>query len=256
MAFAQKAKTLAAFDRYERRALSRRNRALRELRVAERLYALRIKKFEERVGPPRPKPRPRYYPFVEWALQLELSGLLKAAIKAGLEPPTEVRFCDMDFVSSWTTEQKTVVKMSTRIQLWCGWGLLELRVHGQAVTQTFVIAHMPTKLGIGKWLIKCPETHKWVRELFAAPDEWRFRSRHTLTLTYRSNTADRGVEQYDKMLARLGANDHRDLPPRPKYMHRRTYFFMCEDIRGATKGYYQRVLPDDKLPEPWRRRRR
>src|SRR5262245_19536778 len=36
LAFAQQAKTLAAFDRYERRALGRRNRALRKLRKLEK----------------------------------------------------------------------------------------------------------------------------------------------------------------------------------------------------------------------------
>jgi len=51
LAFARKAKTLAAFDRYERRALSRRTRALRKLR---RLRRERVRPIEE-VGPPRPK---------------------------------------------------------------------------------------------------------------------------------------------------------------------------------------------------------
>jgi hypothetical protein len=50
LAFTLKSKTLSAFDRYERRALSRRNRALRGLRI------IQISR-HEKVGPPRPRQR-------------------------------------------------------------------------------------------------------------------------------------------------------------------------------------------------------
>jgi hypothetical protein len=53
MGFAQKSKTLVAFDRYERRALSRRNQALRRLRTLQRLEAISRKKSADAVGPPR-----------------------------------------------------------------------------------------------------------------------------------------------------------------------------------------------------------
>jgi len=81
LAFAQKAKTLAAFDRYERRALSRRNRALRELRLLQRLEAAGRKKQAEQVGPPRPRARTRRNPFDQVVVRLGLSDLAPIQFK-------------------------------------------------------------------------------------------------------------------------------------------------------------------------------
>lgn len=54
LAFAQIAKVIAALDRYERRALARRNRALRKLRKLERIARRGLLA----PGPSRPKPEP------------------------------------------------------------------------------------------------------------------------------------------------------------------------------------------------------
>jgi hypothetical protein len=64
LAFAGKTEILMACERYERRAISRRNRALRALAKLQR--ELRRKEGIEFVGPPRPKlPRTRHIPFRE-----------------------------------------------------------------------------------------------------------------------------------------------------------------------------------------------
>jgi hypothetical protein len=53
LAFALKIETLSAFDRYERRALARRNRALRNLRMMQTAP----QRAAEQVGPPRQRTR-------------------------------------------------------------------------------------------------------------------------------------------------------------------------------------------------------
>jgi hypothetical protein len=90
LAFARKAKTLTAFDRYERRALSRRNRALRNLRRLQQKRARPI----EQVGPPRPKPA-RPYPFDQRVLRLRLSEVIRMpAFGVSIESPwPPVVFC-------------------------------------------------------------------------------------------------------------------------------------------------------------------
>lgn len=68
LAFMRKSKMLAAFDRYERRAASRRNRLLRKLRMLQELHRRRAA--VERVGPPRPREHLREMPFVEDVVRL------------------------------------------------------------------------------------------------------------------------------------------------------------------------------------------
>jgi hypothetical protein len=58
--------------------------------------------------------------------------------------------------------------------------------NGDPVVQNFTLTRMPTRIGGGKWLLKCPETHKLVQNLYLAAGEQRLRSRHALKLSYRS----------------------------------------------------------------------
>src|SRR5262249_29228347 len=78
LAFMRKSKMLAAFDRYERRAASRRNRLLRKLRMLQELHRRRAA--VERVGPPRPREHLREMPFVEDVVRLEIHRAVKSAI--------------------------------------------------------------------------------------------------------------------------------------------------------------------------------
>src|SRR5262249_23125725 len=78
LVFAQKAETLSALDRYEGRAGSKRNRALRRLRTLQRLAAILSKKVANEVGPPRPKAaRGRVNPYNQNVLSLVVSDIMK-----------------------------------------------------------------------------------------------------------------------------------------------------------------------------------
>ena len=91
-----------------------------------------------------------------------------------------------------------------------------------------------------RWYIRCPETKKLVRELYWVEGAGQFRSRHVLKLVYRSSRAaaiDRHCARIGKLMNRIGATDRMFMPPRPKYMRRRTYERICreierEDVRG------------------------
>ena len=75
LAFAGKAEVLMACERYERRAISRRNRALRALAKLQR--ELRREEAIECVGPPRPKsPRTGRIPFREDVLRLQVEKVM------------------------------------------------------------------------------------------------------------------------------------------------------------------------------------
>jgi hypothetical protein len=163
MGFAQKSKTLVAFDRYERRALSRRNQALRRLRTLQRLEAISRKKSADAVGPPRSKNKSSVSNrFVRNVLKLELRSLQKAAIHAGLKPPLEARWVTIEIPCwSWRLGEKILAEISVRIELRGGTGSLRLvfNANGEPVTQTFAIVHIPTRIGGGHWVIQCPKTH-------------------------------------------------------------------------------------------------
>ena len=75
LAFAGKTEILMACERYERRAISRRNRAMQALAKLQR--ELRREEAIEVVGPPRPKlPRTRHIPFREQdVLRLEVEQI-------------------------------------------------------------------------------------------------------------------------------------------------------------------------------------
>ena len=76
---------------------------------------------------------------------------------------------------------------------------------------------------------------RWFGSLYLRNDQNRFRSKHALHLTYIVNTgvAQRVEERLEKLMDRIGATDPLDLPPRPKYMRRRTYEQLREAIIKA-----------------------
>jgi len=241
LAFAQKAKTLAAFDRYERRARSRRNRALRELRLLQRLEAAGRKKQAEQVGPPRPRARTRRNPFDQVVLRLGLSDLMP---RSQFKPNTTHDLPQLQ----WGPRESPVMTVHASIDLGPDGdrGHLHLRIYDgsfhvrryeECVTQAFIIARMPSPVGGFKWFIQCPDTHKMVRDLcLTRGGQGYFRSRHALNLTYRSKSVpawEHHCERCQKLMDRLGADDFQNLPPRPKYMRRRTYDPLRSEIEEA-----------------------
>jgi hypothetical protein len=84
--------------------------------------------------------------------------------------------------------------------------------NGEIVAQEFTLTRMSTRVGGDKWLLKCPETHEMVQDLFLAAGEQRFRSRHALKLVYSSksrNAWERHWQRCLKLMNRIGADHYR-----------------------------------------------
>lgn len=226
LAFMRKSKMLAAFDRYERRAASRRNRLLRKLRMLQELHRRRAA--VERVGPPRPREHLRGMPFVEDVVRLEIHRAVKAAIETGVKmtspsgPPA--------FRVHWKwgppKRQSSCIYVA---ELNADHGFLVL-VNQQGTVQTFALSRIRGAVGGGQWLVRCPESGKMVKDLYLHTQQKHFRSRHALQLQYRTTTFSasyRHWERCEKLMGRIGATDFHILPPRPKYMRRATYHRLC-----------------------------
>jgi hypothetical protein len=229
LAFMRKSKTLAAFDRYERRAASRRNRLLRKLRTLQELHRRRAA--VEQVGPPRPREHLRETPFVEDVTRLEIHRVVKAAIETGVKmtsPSGPPAFC-----VHWKWDPPKRQRSSIYVaELNADHGFLVL-VNQQGTVQTFALSRVPSAVGGGQWLVRCPESGKMVKDLYLYAQQKHFRSRHALQLQYRTMTfsgPSRHWARCQKLMGRIGATDFHILPPRPKYMRRATYHWLCDEI--------------------------
>jgi hypothetical protein len=178
LAFATHAKTLAAFDRYERRALSRRRRAMRILsqlgkaRLQERLAE------RNRVGPPRPKqpPKNRNELFTWRTLALDLNSLLKPLARSGSGSyPLST--------STWKNNNGEFAQIQFRARLTDDEVVITAKGHveGNEFGQEIAASRRRTKVGGVVWSSRCPETGKNVWLLYyCIPRGQRFRSRHAL----------------------------------------------------------------------------
>ena len=211
-AFAGKTVILMACERYERRAISRRNRALQALAKVQR--ELRRKEAIERVGPPRPKPpRSQRIPFRdEDVLRLEVERVMRSS------PPLE----RADFSCRYGWEpSKNVVGVHVTTDGNHSFLRLHFHVNGEPVAQTFALTGTAMRVGGVRWTVKCPESGKMVRDLYLLlrPNRTHFRSRHALGLSYRSSylkPKERYGERAERLMARLGVHHWREKPPRPK----------------------------------------
>jgi hypothetical protein len=246
LAFMRKSKMLAAFDRYERRAASRRNRLLRKLRMLQELHRRRAA--VERVGPPRPREHLREMPFVEDVVRLEIHRAVKAAIETGVKmtspsgPPA--------FRVHWKwgppKRQSSCIYVA---ELNADHGFLVL-VSQQGTVQTFALSRIRGAVGGGQWLVRCPESGKMVKDLYLHTQQKHFRSRHALQLQYRTTTFSasyRHWERCEKLMGRIGATDFHILPPRPKYMRRATYHRLCDEITTERILMFSAHLGADRL---------
>jgi hypothetical protein len=89
-----------------------------------------------------------------------------------------------------------------------------------------------------------------VQELYLDVDQQRFRSRHALKLRYRSKAMpawERHWKRCQKLMDRIGATHYRDLPPRPKYMRRATYQWLCDEIKTEALCMYRAHLGDSRF---------
>jgi hypothetical protein len=230
VAFAQKSKTLAAFDRYERRALSKRDRALRALRLHR---AARLREPAELVGPPRPQDRTRSNLFIDSPVRLELSAILSALML----DPSKVRQRPFHEVYTLSIGADLPITVVVRLDGQAGTLRVNFAPHGHTLAQEFPIEGRTYGVGGTRWHIRCPETKKLVRELYWVASAGQFRSRHALKLVYRSRRAaaiDRHFARIGKLMDRIGATDRMFPPPRPKYMRRRTYNGFGARSKGKT----------------------
>jgi hypothetical protein len=239
MAFAGKTEILMACERYERRAISRRNRALQALAKLQR--ELRRKEAIEVVGPPRPKlPRSRHIPFREQdVLRLKVEQILRSS------PPMEC----MNFsgICEWQP-QKSMVDVHVTSEGGRGFLALCFQVNGKPIDQTFELARSVMRVGGVRWTVKCPESGKMVRDLYLVlgPNHTRFRSRHALGLSYRTSYLkphERYQERAWRFMDRLGVAQWDEPPIRPKYMQRRTFSRLRDALRDARgRALYAAIL--------------
>jgi hypothetical protein len=129
------------------------------------------------------------------------------------------------------------------------------------VEQELFVRRVPSKIGGARFLVACPATGKMVRRLYLSFDDTQFRSRHELQLKYYSRFAGRweqASQRADRLMDRLGMERFSGaVPPRPKYMQRKTYARLKEEISyarlrecGILEGWKARRIPrTDWLPE-------
>jgi hypothetical protein len=116
-------------------------------------------------------------------------------------------------------------------------GFLELcfQVNGKPIAQAFELAGTAMRVGGVRWSVKCPESGKMVRDLYLVlrRNHTHFRSRHALGLSYRSNSSkERDRERAEKLMDRLGVR-WGEPPIRPKYMRRRTFERLSDELFDA-----------------------
>ena len=252
LAFASKTDILMACERYERRAISRRNRALQALARLQR--ELRREEAIEVVGPPRPKlPRTRHIPFREQdVLRLEVEQILRCS------PPME----RMNFSGTCEWQpHKSMVGVHVKTEGDRGFLDLRFQVNGKPIAQTFELAGSVMRVGGVRWTVKCPESGKMVRDLYLVlrPDDTRFRSRHALGLSYRTSylkPKERYGERAWRLMDRLGATVWREPPVRPKYMQRRTFRWLTDELGEAQLRHLSANLGVKTVADIALRRRR
>ena len=236
LAFAGKTEILMACERYERRASSRRNRALQALAKLQR--KLRREEAAELVGPPRPKSRlTRYIPFRE-------EGVLRLEVEQVMRFSPQVGRANLSCTWEWQQRksmhgwQSAKSMVGVKVTTYGNHGFLDLhfQVDGKTIAQTFELAGTAMRVGGVRWTVKCPQSGKMVRDLYLLlrGNHTHFRSRHALGLSYCSNwLKKRHSERAKKLMDRLGATEWREPPMRPKYMRRRTFERLSDELWDA-----------------------
>ncbi len=234
LAFAGKTEILIACERYERRAISRRNRALQALAKLER--KLRREEAIELVGPPRPKSSlTRRIPFREDVLRLEVEQVMRSSPQVGR--------ANLSYTWEWQPRKsmqgwqsaKSMVGVTVTTYGDHGFLDLDFQVNGEPIAQTFALAGTAMRVGGVRWTVKCPESGKMVRDLYLLlrGNHTHFRSRHASGLSYCSNwRKKRHGERAKKLMDRLGAQ-WGEPPIRPKNMQQRTFKRLVDELWDA-----------------------
>jgi len=164
LAYAGQLKALVKVDRYERRALSRRNRALRALELVPHLKARAVcwsKLFAQPV----------------WAF----NALVKTAIASTPHASG----------GAWSCPELKDLRMRPDRSP-CSCRLMRFTsANPEDLSQEFVITKTHGRPGGRQWVAICPKTSKRVEDLFLKESEQGIGSRHVLGLTYRSKHSKR-----------------------------------------------------------------
>src|SRR6266542_4665884 len=152
LAFAGKTEILMACERYERRAISRRNRALQALAKLQR--KLRREEAIELVGPPRPKSSvTRHIPFREDVLRLEVEKVMGASPRLG-----RVNFsCAYEWQPGKSLYGRQPGKSMVGVHVTTdgdhGFLHLDFQVNGEPIAQTFALAGTAMRVGGVRWTV-------------------------------------------------------------------------------------------------------
>jgi tetratricopeptide (TPR) repeat protein len=183
-AFAAKFEDLSAFERYERRALSKRKWALRVLTAVQHAndaHKRNVSMFREAVA------------------RLDVTAVVKTA----LAHPHEARYSEL---AGWSGETYGVTldlrsaglaRVNAFIQCRdAASGCMRVRMTdegNETVTQTFAIATRSMGVDGRRWIAICPTTERAVANLYVRAGERELKSRHALKLHYQSR--HRGADQ-------------------------------------------------------------
>jgi hypothetical protein len=245
--FAEKAEIVAALDLYEKRALGRRNRALRRL---DHLIAIRRK---GPVGPRyRRRPRRRDNLFEDEIAELLVSSLianlLRNASTQGLRDPLVQKFERTVRAISFPSLVATNLRVLGQIVVDRGKRHGELSLsYGDGRLEKFSLIPLPGLRGRDRWFVLCPESGCRVQALYFAPGQTLYRSRHALHLRYRLQTFDKAEAaeaRFQRALESIGgepdmpafespsdpSSNSWSIPDRPAYMPRLKYWDACDQI--------------------------
>ena len=169
-------------------------------------------------------PRPRQRVCLQDGLKLDLNRLASKRIiqRGALTSGSGI---------SWTNpywgevaSARISADMSGRSEGW-------LRVQLGSLDQRIVLVAKPRHFGGRQWYFVCPVKNRPASVLWKPPGAWRFCSRQTWgrQIAYHSQFQDQTSRAHlgkERIKSRLIANldpDEWDLPPKPRWMRRKTY---------------------------------
>ena len=155
LALAGKAKILMTCERYERRAISKRKRALHALAKIQREF--RRAMAMELVGPPRPKSQlNRHYPFHENVLRLQVSKITGSSLGLNLNRSSTYEWWKEDWDGLPSPDSRSSVAVYVNTVGDRGFLKLTLQVEGEPIEQKFEL--FCREMGVGvRWAVKCPD---------------------------------------------------------------------------------------------------
>lgn len=148
-----------------------------------------------------------------------------------------------DVVTWWFRSGKLSGRIECAVEIHAvdaGSLVLDYRLNGQPVQQTFALVARPCQFGGWRWYARCPQTGRTVSKLYGCAGT--FQSRRVIDGSYHSQDRVPMTEKLrDRevwLLRRLGADDSaRSDPPKPKWMRWPTYSRLALELRAVRYRY-------------------